>query len=284
MYKMKLTINTLILSGLLALTGSLSSCMDSYDTPVTGNAYGNNSIPEGRTISIANLKKQYADVIDVSTDTHKEITEDTRIEGVVIGSDESGNIYQQLVVADETGAIVVSISGNGLYATCPVGQKLVIDCKGLQIGGYRRLPQIGSVYNGGIGRMPLYTWKEHVRLLGDPKLYYKELTPVEISSAGELAAIDQSQAPLLVTFKNVTFAEADGETQYAPEDEGSYNWIERNMKYADGSKAPVIHTSKYANFSSDILPQGSVNVTGILNRYNSTWQLIIRTADDVQKN
>lgn len=62
-------------------------------------------------------------MIDANPDAYTEITEETRIEGVVIGSDESGNIYQQLIVADETGAIVISISGNGLYATCPVGQK-----------------------------------------------------------------------------------------------------------------------------------------------------------------
>lgn len=281
---MKLTITSLLLTGLLSFTLALSSCMDKYDTPVTGNAYGNNSIPEGRTISIANLKKQYADIIDANPDTYKEITEETRIEGVVIGSDESGNIYQQLIVADETGAIVISISGNGLYAICPVGQKIVVDCKGLNIGGYRHLAQIGGVYNGGIGRMPLYTWKEHVRLLGDPKLYYPELTPIEISSADELKAIDKSLAPLLVTFKNVTFPDADGKTQYAPDNEGSNNWIQRDMKYADGVKAPIIHTSKYANFSTEILPQGSVNVTGILNRYNNAWQLVIRTGDDIKKN
>lgn len=53
---MKLTITSLLLTGLLSFTFALTSCMDNYDTPVTGNAYGNNSILEGRTISIANLK------------------------------------------------------------------------------------------------------------------------------------------------------------------------------------------------------------------------------------
>ena len=45
---------------MVLVTMGISSCMDDFDTPVTGNAYGNNSISEERTISIANLKNKYA--------------------------------------------------------------------------------------------------------------------------------------------------------------------------------------------------------------------------------
>ena len=34
---------TFILSAALLLTLGVSSCMDDFDTPVTGNAYGNNT-------------------------------------------------------------------------------------------------------------------------------------------------------------------------------------------------------------------------------------------------
>ena len=52
---------------------------------------------------------------------------------------------------------------------------MVIDCKGLQIGSYRKQAQIGTVYNNSVGRMPEYVWKQHVRLINEPKLYYPEL-------------------------------------------------------------------------------------------------------------
>ena len=83
--------------------------------------------------------------------------------------DESGNLYKKLVVADETGAIVIGVNATGLYAFCSVGQKVVIDCKGLQIGSYRKQAQIGTVYNNSVGRMPEYVWKQHVRLINEPK-------------------------------------------------------------------------------------------------------------------
>ena len=53
---------SILCTGLLLCGAGLTSC-ENYDDPVTGNAYGNNSIPEGRTISIAALKEKYNDFI-----------------------------------------------------------------------------------------------------------------------------------------------------------------------------------------------------------------------------
>lgn len=267
--------------GLLMCGAVLTSC-ENYDDPVTGNAYGNNSIPEGRTITIAALKEKYNDFIDTSIDTYTTIEEETRIKGVIICDDESGNMYKKLVVADETGAIVIGINQTGLYAFCPVGQKVVIDCKGLQIGSYRKQAQIGTTYNNAVGRMPEYVWKQHVRLLNKPQLFYPELTPVELSVPADLEAIDKKEAPVLVTFKNMKFSEADGKETYAPGDDGS---VKRYMNWADGSKCEAfLYTSAYANFAMEVMPQGSVDVTGVLIRYNNDWELIVRTLNDVKRN
>lgn len=275
-------------AGMLLCALSFTSCMDDYDTPVTGNAFGNNSIKAERTTTIANLKEKYNDFIDTSTDTYTTIEGETRIEGVIIGDDESGNIYKQLVVGDETGAIIVGVNNTGLYAMCPVGQKVVINCEGLQIGSYRKLAQIGTTYEGKVGRMPEYLWKEHVRIMNKPQMFYEELNPLVISNAAELTAIDMKQAPLLVTFKNVTFPSANGTTVYASEKDianPNLSFVEYGMNFADGTKCnAVIHTSLYANFATSVLPQGNLNVTGILTRYNNAWQLLIRTGDDVKRN
>ena len=44
----------------------------------------------------------------------------------------------------------------------------------------------------------------------------------------------------------------------------------------------IVRTSNYADFAGDVLPSGKVNLTGILTRFNNDWQLLIRTADDIQ--
>lgn len=272
---------TFILAACMVLLSSgLVSCMDDFDTPVTGNAYGNNSIKEGRTISIASLKEKYASVI--SSNSLQQITEETRIEGVIIGDDESGNIYKQLIIADESGAIVIGINTTGLYALCPVGQKMIIDCEGLYIGGYGELGQLGSVYNGKVGRMPSYMWEEHVRLIDEPKLYYSELQPKTLTSA-DLSSWNQDEAPILVNMNNVSFENADGKELYAEDTGGSQSAVEQNLVFEDGTQL-VVRTSTYANFANDVLPQGKLNVTGILSRYYETWQLTLRSGDEVKRN
>ena len=132
--------------------------------------------------------------------------------------------------------------------------------------------------------MPEYVWKQHVRLINEPKLYYEELKPIEVSTPAELAAIDLKAAPVLVTFKNVKLSEADGTATYAPGDEGS---VKRYFTYADGTESGsnlFLYTSAYANFSKEVMPQGSVNITGILLRYNNQWEVIVRTLSDIKRN
>ena len=274
-----------ILSAALLLCGVGFTSCDNWDEPVTGNAFGNNNIREGRTISIAALKELYTDVIQ-GDKQYKKITGTARIEGVVIGDDETGNIYSQIVVADETGAIVVSVNKSGLYAFTPVGQKVVIDCNGLCIGGYGQQAQLGVPYNGSIGRMPIYVWEQHVRLLGEPKLYYEELKPLVIESAEALKQLDKKNAPLLVTFKGVTIPNAESGKVYASEDDKPFDkatFVEHDMKFVDGGACAPLHTSPYAHFADEKLPKGELNVTGILANFKGQWQLVVRTLDDVER-
>lgn len=274
-------ITSILSAVLLILSLGVSSCMDDFETPVTGNAYGNNTIIEQRTTSIANLKEKYATVI--ADNKYQPLTEETRIVGVVIGDDESGNLYKQLIVGDETGSIIVGINSTGIYASCPVGQKVVIDCRGLNIGGYGKQAQLGTTYKGAIGRMDLAVWMNHVKLLNEPKLWYDELIPLDFTGA-ELKAYNKDLAPLLVTFKNVTIREADGTNIFAPDAEkDGGNGVNRTLVLDDGSTL-TFRTSAYANFANEVMPTGSINVTGILSRYNSSWQIVARTYNDIQRN
>ena len=273
-------------AGMLLCILSFTSCVDEHDTPV--NIFGNNSIKAERTTTIAKLKEKYDAFIDADKNTYTAVEGETRIEGVIIGDDESGNFYKQLAVADETGAIMVDINTSGLYAYCPVGQKVIIDCTGLKIGNYGKLGAIGSAFNGKIGNMSEATWRQHVRLLGKPQLFYEQLKPLEITSATDLSAINLKEAPILVTFKNVTLPDADGTKAYAPEEDvanAKLTFVERSIQYADGTKcAAALHTSIYSNLSAEVMPQGTLNITGVMTRYNNAWQLGIRTLDDVKRN
>lgn len=262
----------------LAFMGfAMTSCMNHHET-AGEYIYGNPAIGESNT-KIADLKAQYKKVITQSG--VEQITTPTVIEGVVVADDESGNLYKQISIQDETGGIIVSINTTGIYAFIPVGQKIVVDCKDLYIGGYGNMAQIGGLYGGKIGRMDEKLWKQHVRLEGTPSKHHKELEPLEIDETFLENKDNLENVPLLVKIKNGVFTEADGETAYAPEEGATLvgNEVNRNLKV--GNKNLIFRVSTYCNFANDIMPQEPVEVVGLLTRYRDDWQLKARTSRDI---
>ena len=44
----------------------------------------------------------------------------------------------------------------------------------------------------------------------------------------------------------------------------------------------VLRTSVYAQFAGNIMPQEAVDVTGVFTRYRNTWQILLRSINDIQ--
>ena len=82
--------------------------------------------------------------------------EDIILGGRIIASDAGGNIYQNVMLQDETGAITIATltsSNDGLahlYTKYKVGEEMYINVTGLYAGKYAGLFQIGTAgdYNG----------------------------------------------------------------------------------------------------------------------------------------
>jgi len=148
---------------------AFAGCMDGdWDEPsTTPSPWGNNSIEETNVITIAQLKDKYSSVFNASVDQAVKVDEDLQIKAWVTGNDVTGNIYQQISVQDETGAILIGISQGGLNGYLPIGQQILVNLKDLYVGGYRKQCQIGAPYNSGIGRMDKFTWQEHFKIIGN---------------------------------------------------------------------------------------------------------------------
>lgn len=286
---------TLVLGAL-----GLGSCMnDNWKAPDFGDnpPYGNNEIQPSKTkqITISDLKEKYANVF--SSNGYKLIEEDLQLHAVVNGNDQGGNLYKQISIQDETGGIIVGINGTDLYAVMPVGQKLVINLKGLYIGAYGRMAQLGSEYNGGMGRMDVNVWKKNVRLVGD---YVDVITQ---TTEGDVVKNDTTTVAMTAKADTITFSpvsdynrmigriihlnnvtiSGDGTQTLAPED-GSVrltsNCANRDIK-GGGSNQIVLRTSTYSDFASRPIPEGKVDIYGVCTYYNGTWQILMRTNSDL---
>ena len=85
--------------------------------------------------------------------------------------------------------------------------------------------------------------------------------------------------------EGVTFADAGKKVFAAAADKDNANCVNRGFSGISKDNM-VVRTSAYAKFANALLPEGIQSVTGIFTRYagskNDTWQILIRTIDDVQ--
>lgn len=267
----------------IAITSmGLAACMDKdweapqFDEPL----YGNNSImkEEGdKVITIGELKEKYSSLINASTDGVKEITDDWQLQVVVNGNDEGGNLYKQISVQDPTGAIIVGINASNLYPYMPVGQQLLINLKGLHIGGYRKQAQIGALYNGSIGRMDTDVWEQHVRLLKEGEIEAKVDTVDFDENADKFILSGR-----IVKLSGVTIS-GEGTQVLAPEDGSVALSSNCANRLINGKSSLVLRTSSYSKFANRAIPKGKADVYGVCTRYNNTWQILMRTESDLQE-
>lgn len=277
----------------LALT--LGSCMgDGYADPdltekVPASPWGNNSLREKNVISIADLKTQFATIIN-SDNGYKLIEKDMMIKAVVTGNDVSGNIYNQVSVQDASGAIIIAINGSGLSGYLPVGQEILVNLKGLYIGSYKKLPQIGGVNTKlsdgslGMGKIERAIWNEHFKILNPGEADASTVVPEEfdLTKLTDAAYMDANVGKLM-TLKKVKFASANGTNVWAPDDTNtSLELIDAETGKKISSSNLVVRNSGYSKFANEVVPQGVFDITGIFTRFGNTWQIVLRSTDDLK--
>ena len=267
---------------ILALTACLlSGCMDgNWDDPTELNSRGNKAIVESNVISIAQLKSQYKNFI--TTDyrdgkSYTKITSDIQIKGVVTGNDIEGNLYNEISLQDETGAIIIAISEGGIWGYLPIGTEIVVDLKDLYIGNYGLQAQIGVPYTNASGntyvsRMSKLLWNSHFKLTGNTK----NIEPVTFNNSTWDNFNDGAK---LATIKNVRFDVSNDTTTFASPNSGAGS---KSIYFKGIDKSVMVYTSNYADFAATYVPTGKVNVTGIVITYNRYKEFIIRSIDDVQ--
>lgn len=298
---------------LLALVAvfATTSCMDDdwKDPNSETSPYGNNSIQETNVVSIAKLKNTYGPKQKDEINDTVRIADGTQIKGIVTGNDVEGNIYSQISIQDDSDkpGIIISVAQGGLSGQLQIGQEVLINVGGLYYGTYRSQPQLGVAYHDSSkdqnypSRISRADWQNRFKVIGKPdasKIKVQVFSTNPDASKGELNVADLLDADVaykyagcLVTLKGVEFAMGDGKTTLAPEDEGKtlgYGVTRYFKGYDKTNKQIGIRTSCYAEFAANLVPQGVVDVTGVLScykssaKYNHTVQLALRRFSDIK--
>ena len=263
---------------LMLLLVFTAACSDEFDQPPmvipTAEHHAN--------MTIAEFKAKHWQDDRNYIDTVKE---DEIIHGWVTSSDESGNVYKCLYIMDESGyGLAISINQNSLYNNYRIGQEVVLPMKGYFVGKYNGQQQLGypQWYASGSAWeatfLPQAMWESLVEINGLPDL--SKVDTLEVSLSDFVGKSDpetlMKYQGRLVRINGVTFDDADGVKTYA-EASASTN---RNISDENGLSL-IVRNSNYADFRADILPEGEVDVVGLLGSYGTNWQLVLRSAEDV---
>lgn len=195
------------------------------------------------------------------------------IKGRVCSSDETGNIYKNIIIQSETDngeqiALTFAVNNNKLYSTYKFGQEVFVNLTGLTVGGYSGLMQFGAVGSSGMTFMESDVFDAHVKASGMPKISAVDTTATTIAELAQAKAdalvLWQSR---LVRVENVQFTEP-GEV-FA----GSAN-TNRYITDAEGNRL-IVRNSAYASFKNERIPAGVGSVTGILSYFGSDWQILL---------
>lgn len=210
-------------------------------------------------------------------------------EGYVVSSDSTGNFFKTISVQDHpttpTRALQVEMDRTNLFNNFPLGSKIKVNLKGLNVAYDRGALKVGSTYVDGngntrVGRMDEFMIDSHVAKSCEPKA---EIKPVVYNSINEAitGAAANGRINTLITINNVQFQET-GDTYADAANQTTVNLFLEGSTALTNNQKVILRTSGFADFADQIVPEGSGSITVVLSKYNNDWQLYIRDTNDVK--
>ncbi len=216
------------------------------------------------------------------------IENDLIFDGYIISSDENGNFYKSIVFQDKpenpTAGLQMEVDRSSNYADFPVGMHVRINAKGLRLGLDRGTVKLGSVdptYN--IGRIPSVLLSRYISAVCDGgKADIVTITPTKLANLD--LAMQEKNVNTLVTVPNIQF----NLEEIYPINKTYINYVagagvdtDRKIEDAMGGSA-VLRSSGFAKYGSALLPKGSGDLTFVVSKYNNSYQMLIRSLEDVK--
>ncbi|WP_396142654.1 DUF5689 domain-containing protein [Flavobacterium sp.] len=267
MKNIKLIVTTVILA-------TLSSC-------VNGDDYG---VPDlsNECVTIAKTK-EVSDITNIATATTVPYTTSETvvdyIEAYVTSSDEGGNFYKSISMMSLDGlkGFSMPVDNYNLYTEFEPGRKVTIKLdKNRYFNKQHGSTVIGSSYNGGVGRVSGVDYKNVI---------LRSCTDVnenDIKKNLTIAAAKNDQyLNMLIEFDAVQFTDASLGKKYYDATLNSLGGA-TNHEISDqfGNKV-ILRVSEFATFASNAVPSLNGKIRGVMTKYNSDYQFMIRTLNDV---
>lgn len=204
-------------------------------------------------------------------------TEDI-IEAYVTSSDEGGNFYKSISFQSVDGNVGFSmpVDSYNLFNEFEPGRLVYINMKDRYVSTYQSSTIIGSLYNGNVGRISGVEYKDVIK---------RSCTDVDENDIVKHLSVSNAKnnqyINMLIEFDNVQFTDASlGKTFYDPS-LNSIGGATNHLITDEFGQTIIVRVSEFANFATNAIPSGSGKIRGVLTKYNSDFQFMVRTINDV---
>ncbi len=225
------------------------------------------------TNTIAQVKEMYA------YGNAKLIEENVVIEGYVVSSDESGNMYKTISIQDKpenpTAAIKIAVDATNLYTKFNVGRKIFVNLKGLGIGYSFGSLQIGKISQNELTRISSFEIDTYIKRSCE----VAEIIPKKV----QISDLNPSMLEMLIELENVQFKQNEIENTYG--NPNNTATVSRTLEQFDNSCKLIqeikVRNSGFSSFKNEQLPTGKGSVVAIFSNYYDDYQLYLRNTNDV---
>ena len=232
--------------------------------------------------SILTATKTVQEVKATATTTAQQYVNDDIIEAYVTSSDEGGNFYKSIsmVSVDGVQGFSMPVDDYNLYTKYEPGRKVYIKLKNKYFANTTNTASfdIGNLYNSTqIGRLSGVEYEEVIK-----RGCAKVDESVILNSLSITAAKNNANINKLIELDAVQFAdESLGKTYYDATLNSLGGATNHIVKDAAGNSI-IVRISEFANFAAKPVASGNGKIRGVLTKYGSDYQFMVRTEHDIQ--
>ena len=239
---------------------ALSSCKKEPDSPPE------HIIKPGSVITIDSLRNWE----QANSPDGVSITDSLHVYGIVTMDESEGNIYKNIYIQDQTGAIQVRLTAGSNFA---VGDSVRIPLAGAYLSEYSGIIQLDSINPDNV-----ILQSQNNDLTPEPMTISKLDSIFQLDVNAISNEFTMNYEAKLIELQNVQVTFSDLGKTWAD----AFNQASANIILEDCyGKTILVRSSGFANWAGDNVPTGNGNIVCIVSRYNSDLQLLIRSIDDV---
>lgn len=251
---------------------------------INDDEYG---IPDSPCVELVKTK-EVVDITSAATATYAKYNNDDIIEAYVTSSDEGGNFYKSisLVSTDGTVGFSMPINAYDLYSKFEPGRKVFVNMKNRYFVTENSSTVIGSLYNNETPDVPTDDKVGRISAIDYQNIIKRSCTKVNEDDIVKHMTIAQAKnnqnLNKLIEFDYVQFTDPSLGKKYFDPSLNNLGSATNHLITDEFGNTVILRVSEFATFSANKVPSKNGKIRGVMTKFGSDFQFMVRTEDDIK--